>query len=468
MKKTLKTYIKEIAAEKPHINDIEKLTRKLKEVSGTEYTEKRLEIMVVDYFNETDSGLYNPKKGLIYKDEFFSNTSFQVELTDYEKKHGLLIVGDKLTPFVAVEGSLSLKLTDDKTQLLKCEKISIPYESNMNSFSFMTIFDASNIFKLKGNKIEVIAFDISELLAKTDVEKNMVIEFTPVDYDNVQYSVKITEIDQELTDRFRTYWENSFSACSEFSFSTCERFLFNAMVRLPAIVLKNTIQPLKMLIESSAKVELFYTGTESQIRIKGYELVEDIMDKFNSRQDMPKQAVKTINDVLVQLQCPYNGDYVFSFMLLQYNKNDEFSYEKLADRLFGLEKVPFLNEHQKKVFGDEIQDIENTVRRTTGKHNVDAYTELLKAVIELKDTQIRALLKLEQKMMYFSLLDPQILEPLDFIDEYTGDFFHSVKFWDEEYLKKYDTTYKSKIAVLKSKLAELEKAVAELGDGGEG
>ena len=467
MEKTLKEYINEIAAEIPHITDIEKFTMKLKEVSGTEYTGKRLENMVVDYFNGIDSGLYDSKKGLIYKDDFFRNTSFHVELTDYEKKHGLLILGDKLIPFVSLKDSLHLKLSDGDSNPLKCENISIPYERNMNSFSFITIFEASNLFELKGNKINVNAFDISEILAKTDVEKNLVIEFTPVDYDNVQYSVKITEVDLDMTERFRTYWENAFSACSEFSYKTCERFLFNTMIKLPQIVLKNTIQPLKMLIESSAKIELFYTGTESQIRIKGYELVEDIMEKYNSGKSIPKSSVKSIDDVLIQLQCPYNGDYVFSFMLLQYVMKSDFDYKELSEKLFGVESIPFVNENQKKVFDDELPEVENTVRRTSGKYDVESYIELLKAVMSLKDYQIDILLRLENKMMYFSLLDPEILEPLDEVDEYTGGFFHSIKQWDEEYINKYNSTFKDRIAVLKSKLAELEKAVAELGDGGE-
>jgi hypothetical protein len=130
--------------------------------------------------------LVTPENTFIQRSLFYENAVFFIDLSDWEVNNGIILLGDKVLPFISIDNELEPILIDENDQQLKSGKYPLPISTLVSEFELFSQNKVSSFFsklpQVDGKEDEEEALLCPVHISNTPLQKNMLLMLRVLDY----------------------------------------------------------------------------------------------------------------------------------------------------------------------------------------------------------------------------------------------------------------------------------------------
>lgn len=302
---------------------------------------------------------------------FFKGAKFCVSPNSYELENNILYPGHRFAPFCFEETFPSeVKVYYDgkklKTKITSCKMEKIVYShfllGSEQMMNFLIAENKSNFDIVQSGKyseaIKVSALDMKAVYEENSAQPGDAMIFTVEDWDCGKFSFEFVKASKRKDDA-KDKWVGCFDTALEIIFEE-----FGLYLEIPEQLAQALFKGDKYLITNpEVSFEEFYELTETVKigTIEGRSVLVSALENLSQETDIPEDVMisagntDSIVDILKEIKCPLTLTEIEAWMFNDLYDGGE-SFSDFYDRCFGNTKLEFVDEAQKAIFENFMED----------------------------------------------------------------------------------------------------------------
>lgn len=423
--------------EKRTITNLNDFYKKVKKLTNTHTTEEEIEEAIDEYWANNqlyDIAINWEKETIIYREQFFHDTQFRINLTEQELNEKRLYVGHRFQPFINPKTPLSdITLQDEEGNPLLLKTINSLIEEIYIYISLLAPY-SSNHPEMKGMDRAIIAYyDLKDWLVANDFQEKDALLIVPIDYEkNIFQLEKMTsrEIatqtfitqnkDQQLTQAIEdilNWYSNPMpvDVCLFWAYAISKP----ALVETPGT-------PFGPFISNHEDFTFHSFSYFTFIHYHNYE--QQMMEEALLENQIPELKetgkAKDIDGIFEELGNSFSEDFVRGHIVLQLHKNNEVNKADIESIIFK-EGHFFRNEKQAKNFETALNKlIKKLQKEWKTKRLAPSLQRLLSKTLDLKITIVNGLREIDANLVNLEDLDMKSMAQLTQFDTMGEQILH--------------------------------------------
>ncbi len=381
------------------IHDLIELYAEINALTSKKYKVSELEDLLDEYLAENsivDIAINWNDEKVIYREQFFHNTSFKISLTQEEFEEKRLYVGHRLSPFIAPNIPFAaLQLQDAEGKPFQLKENSLPLTEMYQYISMLPPYSANQPTVVSIEEVKIEYYDLKEWMIAYDFEPKDMLLVVPVDYPkhifrieklSARYLAEQTFITQHKNKRLTEALEDVLNWYPEPI--PVDLAWFWAFALFEPKELLNTGSSLGPFISQHEEFGLHTMAHYSFIHYQDYEermMEETLMEMENPEQKVMGEATD-LDGIFDELENSYSETFVAAKLLLQLHQNQDIDPEELLDILFGVEH-PFYSAKQAGNFEKALNKLAKKMKKLWSKQRLSL--PVLRLLTKLVNFRIR-------------------------------------------------------------------------------